>query len=134
MSHWASQYIGRQWEFGKEGPDSYDCWGFVRHVQREHFAIEMPVIPYGTDWHETADHLAKHQERDNWNQIDKPQEGDVVMMARSRLPIHIGVWINANGTQGVLHCLQGAGVLFQPGKGLAACGWGHLQYYRRKAQ
>ena len=134
MTHWAIPYIGRPWVFGAEGPESFDCWGFVRFVQREHFAISMPVIGYAQDWRETAHLLKEHEEFGHWNRVDVPEEGDVVLMARSRLPIHIGVWIKANQTEGVLHCLQGAGVLFQPGKALSSSGWGCLQFYRHKSK
>ncbi len=132
MSHWALQYIGAPWQFGGRGPDTFDCWGFVAHVQRLHFGIEMPFIevPDAEHWRQAAHLLEEHDERKNWEAVGIPQEGDCVLMARARLPVHIGVWIAANGTHGVLHCLQGHGVLFQPARALAVAGWGRLQYYR----
>lgn len=136
MSHWALPYIGLPWVYGAAGPDAFDCWGFVRYVQEKHFAVHMPVIPHEgnpSNWREAADLLANHDERQNWEQVAIPQEGDCVLMARARLPVHIGVWVAANGTAGVLHCLQGQGVLFQAARALPAAGWGHLLYYRHKA-
>ncbi len=133
MSHWATQYIGLPWEFGAAGPDKFDCWGFVRMAEKVHFGIDMPHVGYAADWHETANHLKVHPERANWNLVTTPSEGDVVMMARNRLPIHIGVWINANNTSGVLHCLEGSGVLFHAAKNLRMNGWGSLQYFRHKS-
>lgn len=131
MTHWATQYIGLPWEYGAKGPEGYDCWGFTRHIQKEHFGISMPEIDYGREWHTAANNLQNHEERANWCRTAVAEEGDIVMMARSRLPIHIGVYITANRTPGILHCLQGVGVVFNPLLSLRSAGWGSLQYYRR---
>lgn len=131
MTHWAIQYIGLPWKYGAQGPTEFDCWGFVRHVEREHFGVDVPLIDYDDDWHVAARHLKEHPERVNWERMERPREGDLVMMARGRLPIHIGVYITANGKPGILHCLQGAGVVFNEMKSLRSAGWGALQYYRR---
>lgn len=131
MNHWAVPYIGIPWAYGATGPDAFDCWNFVCHIQKTHFSIEMPKVDYNRDWHVAADHLANHEERQKWVRTELPLEGDVVMMARSRLPIHIGVFINANRTRGILHCADHQGVVFNPLGTLVGAGWGRLQYYRR---
>lgn len=136
MSHWATQYIGRPWVYGKAGPDEFDCWGFVRYIQREHFGVEMPEVAVADrhDWRNSAQQLAEHDERKHWTRVVQPVEGDVVLMARNRLPTHIGLWVAANGTLGVLHCLEGAGVLYSPARALQAAGWGALQHYRHESK
>lgn len=130
MNHWALSYIGLPWKYGASGPEEYDCWGFVREIQRSHFQLELPEIDYGPDWHTAADNLDRHPEKRNWVQVVDPSEGDVVMLARSRLPVHIGVYITANAQPGVLHCLQGTGVIFQPLATMRMSGWGSLKFYR----
>lgn len=134
MTHWATAFIGLPWRYGAQGPDEFDCWGFFRHVQSTQFNIDAPLISYEQDWRDSAKQLDDHAERDNWIQVQQPQEGDAVLMGRSRLPVHIGIWIEANGTQGVLHCLERVGVHFTPARSLRAEGWGHLSYYRHKTK
>lgn len=133
MSHWALHYIGLPWEYGSEGPDSFDCWGFIRTVQRDRFGVYMPAIPAPSSWAEARDMINNNAERSNWEQVDAPSEGDLVLMARNRRPVHIGVLILANGILGVLHCMQPNGVVFNSLPSLKSCGWGALTYYRRAA-
>lgn len=133
MSHWAIDLIGKQWKLGEAGPDVFDCWGFVRYVQKHQFGIEVSDVV--VDNLKTAVHeLSKNAERENWVRVWTPMEGDLVMMARNKLPVHIGVWVAANGTTGVLHCVEGSGVLYNPARSLALVGWGGLQYYRHKSK
>lgn len=131
MSHWATGYIGISWEYGAQGPDSYDCWNFVRHVQKTRFSIDVPVILY-TDQRDVSHQLQHNAELDRWTQTDSPIEGDIVMMARAKIPAHVGVWIKANGHEGILHCLQHVGVVFTRENAIRSHGWGQLKFYRRK--
>lgn len=131
MSHWATELIGKPWQYGAQGPDAFDCWGFTRYVQRVHYGVEMPLVQVPEDWRMAREVLATHEERVRWEPVAVPQDGDVVLMARNRIPLHIGVVVFANGVAGVLHCFDPAGVVFQPSQGLRAAGWGSLTYYRR---
>lgn len=133
MTHWASQYIGRPWRYGAVGPDAFDCWGFVRTVQREHFSVDMPPITTPTSWIEAHNVISGNDELRNWGRVDDPNEGDLVLMARNRRPVHIGIFILANGTRGVLHCVQPTGVVFNSLQSLKTSGWGALTCYRRIA-
>lgn len=131
--HWAFDYVGKPWKFGGSGPDEFDCWGFVRWVQRHHYGIEMSDVEYkNDDWKDAARALNEDSERDSWSLVGIPGDGDLVLMARSRLPVHIGVWIKANGTEGILHCVQGVGVSFLRRRDLRLSGWGSFQYYTHK--
>lgn len=132
MTHWALKYIGTPWEYGANGPDKFDCWNFVREVQRVHYGINMPEIDYKQDQRLASAHMRTHPELENWTQEPIAQDGDIVMMARARYPAHVGVWTTANGKPGVLHCLEGAGVVFQQAAIISSHGWGLLKFYRRK--
>lgn len=132
MNHWATGYVGIPWAYGAQGPDCYDCWNFVREVQIKHFGIDVPVILYA-DQRDVSNQLQHNPELDNWVHVNAPAEGDIVMMARAKIPAHVGVWIAANETQGVLHCLKGIGVVFTRQNMIQSSGWGQLKYYRRKA-
>lgn len=130
MKHWAAPLIGLPYELGGHGPDAFDCWGFFRYVQATHYGRDVPEIGVPATVQAQAHTLAGHPERANWTQVDRPEDGDAVLMARRQHPAHIGVWIEANGGAGVLHCMQGAGVVFMPPSSLKMAGWGRLSYYR----
>lgn len=135
MSHWAAKYIGLPWVFGAKGPSEFDCWGFAKHVQRVEYGIDMLELEYDrADWRAAAHELNHSEERKSWVRVDTPRDGDITTLARSRLPVHIGVWIRANGAEGVLHCLEGAGVVYQTARQLPLAGWGGLEYYRHRSK
>jgi cell wall-associated NlpC family hydrolase len=131
MTHWATQYIGLSWEYGGQGPEAYDCWNFVRKIQRDHFGVEVPIIVI-EDQRQASHEMQANSELDNWQSVDVPQEGDIVMMARAKIPAHIGVCVRANNQIGVLHCIQKSGVVFTAMSMLSSNGWGSLKYYRHK--
>lgn len=126
MTHWATDYIGLPWV-----AQEHDCWAFFRKVQREQFGIEVPAFDADAlDRMACARAVAGNPERNKWTRVETPQEGDAVLMARAKYPSHVGIWIAADGG-GVLHCMQGAGVVFQGLGKLKLSGWGHVVFYRR---
>ena len=42
MTHFANKYIGCPWVAGAQGPDSFDCWGFVRFVLLHEYGYNVP--------------------------------------------------------------------------------------------
>jgi cell wall-associated NlpC family hydrolase len=130
MNHWAFNYMGLEHRRGATGPDAYDCLGFVTEIQRVRFGITMSPIDRSFEIADDAKVIRDHPERQQWVEVDKPQEGDVVLMARRKIPVHIGVWIQANGTVGVLHCVERAGVIFSTIPNLAIQGWGSVSFFR----
>lgn len=126
MSHWALQYIGEPWVAGE-----HDCWAFVRRIWRDHFGLDVPAVDV-----DACNRLAcvrafsGHAERASWHNVATPQEGDAVLLSQSKHPSHVGVWIDADGG-GVLHCIEGTGVVFQTVSSLRAAGWHTLEFYRK---
>lgn len=130
-THWATDYIGLPWRYGAEGPEEFDCWGFVRYMQMQHYGIEMAAVGYAyTSVREAAEAIENSQVRKEWIEVPAPQEGDIVLMARNKIPVHVGIWIQANGTGCVLHCVQGTGVMCSHGRSLSVTGWGGVRYFR----
>ena len=129
MTHWAEHYIGIPWEPTGEGPDSYHCWSFVRHIQEKHFGRTLPGIPNPEDILSIARGFRDHPERRRWDLVKVAIEGDCVLMRQARYPIHVGVWLDVDGG-GVLHCSQEAGVAFQRPDVLALNGWRVEGIYR----
>lgn len=131
--HWASELMERgiYWESGGKGPESYDCWSFVRFIWKEYFDISVPEIGVNANnILNVAKELRDNEERMKWNKVDSPKEGDAVLLAHAKFPTHIGVWIDEDGG-GVLHCVKGAGVVFQSIASLENSGWGRIEYFER---
>lgn len=126
---WAAQYIGIPWEAGAQGPDTYDCMGFFRMVQREHFGIAVPIIiaPDYNDPTALAGLFGTHEERGLWPAVNVPQHGDAVIIHK---PLHIGTWLDVDGG-GVLHCTQGIGVIFTAAAAWRMSGFGRREYFRK---
>ena len=131
--HWASHYIGLPWSARGEGPDSFHCWAFVRHIQREHFGRTLPEIPNPEDLLALARAFRDHPERRRWALVGEAADGDCVLMRQARYPVHVGVWLDADGG-GVLHCCGDCGVVFQPPGALALNGWRIEGFYRFKEE
>jgi hypothetical protein len=125
--HWAEQYIGEPWIAGE-----HDCWAFARRVWRERFGRDIPAVDV-----DATNRLAcsrafagAEPERANWEPVHVPFEGDAALIGKNTRPSHVGVWVYANGG-GVLHCVQGVGVVCNDLTSLALTGWRVLGWYRR---
>lgn len=131
MTHWAFNYIGEPWVKGV-----HECGHFFVRVQAEKFGVICEVIDA-----EAAKAIScvralngKHREFQNWIDVDKsaPREGDYVAMSHHTRPHHIGVWVDADGG-GVLHCVEGSGVIFSSRKSLASNGWNITEVRRHRS-
>lgn len=60
--HWAIQYLGCPWSATGEGPDSFNCWNFVRFVQARHFGRELPAIPFPEEMLDRAKLFRDHDD------------------------------------------------------------------------
>ena len=125
-----TRLIGLPWIAGARGPEAYDCWGLFLAVQHDHFGRDLPEIPVDAlDLRAVLDAFSAHPERQRWQAVPQPEEGDAVLMRQSRYPVHIGVWLNIDGG-GVLHAVRHAGVVFQTLAALDAHGWRIEGFYR----
>lgn len=132
--HWATQYIGTPWLIGgstlKEG---LDCWGFFRHIQEKHYNLKLPVIQFDDYDHKAViENFASSDERKKWLEVDSPVDGDAVLLRTSRLPNHVGVWLDCDDVVGVLHSVENMGVMFSTIKSLSTHGWKVVAFYRRR--
>ena len=127
MSNYA-KYIGIPWEAGAQGPESFDCMAFFRHVQEKNFGIEVPTIiaPDYDDANILVDLMINHPERQKWLKIPTPEHGCAVIVHK---PMHIGVWLDIDGG-GVLHCVRGVGVIFTSNGSWSVSGFGRREYFR----
>lgn len=128
--HWAARYIGLPWALGALGPNAFDCWGLVRHVELQHFGRALPPLGAGMNivtqgWESPAAGVYA--------------AGDIVEMRSARGP-HVGIWIEADRRAGVLHSvglrdeagIDHGSVLFTMPEALAALGLGRLKLWKPK--
>lgn len=128
--HWAFSYIGTPWKNGAQGPDAYDCWSFFRFVQKKHFNLEVPPVFVDADnFRAVAKEMQKEEMHDGWSSVDRPSEGCAVLMAHSKHPSHVGIYLEVDGG-GVLHCVRGEGVVFSTLSSLKISGWGRVEFYK----
>lgn len=112
-----NQYIGLPWVAGGRSLSGMDCWGLLRHVQKEHFGVNLPDAPTVEPY--------RHGE---WVQADQPFHGAGVLLRAGHDP-HVGVWLDVDGG-GVLHSLRGAGVIFTAAPALRIQGFSKPRFYR----
>lgn len=131
MTHWAGQYIGLPWQSGAQGPEAFDCWALVRHIQRERYGRDLPVID--VDAHDLGAVRAafrEHPERARWRRVDPPQDGDCVLTHRGGQADHVGVYLDIDAGR-VLHAIRHSGVVCTALPALQRLGW-HPEFYRFK--
>jgi hypothetical protein len=125
IENWPLRYIGDEWISG-----SHDCWGFVRRVWAECFGLDVPVIDVDAINPLTVRREFRSQaERENWEVCDW-EEGCAVLMGKSQRPCHVGVWTWMD-RGGVVHCVEGSGVIFTAPSALLSMGYHILGCYRR---
>ena len=92
-------------------------------------ARELPVVDVDATRSMAVAHaFAGHPALGSWEAIEAPQEGAAVLMAHNRNPNHVGLWVGG----GILHSVQGAGVIYTTPLMLRHSGWNVLGHYRLK--
>ncbi len=124
--------IGARWMANTYGEDGFfDCWGLVVYVQKHLFGRDLPRIDCpAMDEASLANLFSTTGARSQWRVKDakaKPVHGDLVEMARGKLPHHIGVYLAVDRGK-VLHCAGGHGVTFQSPLDLKAGHWRIVRY------
>lgn len=126
--HWAAAYIGLPWVNGES-----DCWHFARQVWHERFGWDVPAVEVDAASALAGRRAFRDGARADWCVAEEPEEGDAVLMATGERPCHVGIWVAADGG-GVLHSVEGAGVIFTRGRRIMDIGYRVLGYYRRVAR
>ena len=118
MKHWAEKYIGKPWINGK-----YDCWGLVREVYKNELGVELsPIVTDATNIKEV---LCEFKKSTNYNKLQKTfnlLDKVIVVLTQNKYPCHVGIYADVDGG-GILHNLQGIGVVFQKIPDLEMNGW-----------
>ena len=131
MTHFANKYIGLPWVAGAQGPDCFDCWGFVRWVLFHEYGVIVPRVNVNPDnLRNVLTAFLKDPAFQAFKKVSQPLDGYVVLLSQSKNPVHCGLWLDIDGG-GVLHCERGIGVVFQNKKSLFLSGWTLYSFYRR---
>lgn len=126
---WIRDYLGAPFEHDAYGPTTFDCYGLLWHVAREHGGITLPRFD------DMAGQLARinaaiqgQMLSADWHEVDAPRDFDAVVMRRAGEAYHVGAWLAVDGGK-VLHATP-AGVLCSDVGALRRMGFRHLQYFR----
>lgn len=130
MMHWAEQYLGKPWESGAQGPDSFNCWGLVRTVAKAHFGFEPPLIVIDESIGSAVRAAFRtHPAHAQYQCVTHPIAGDIVEMGSAKDMWHVGIWLDVDGG-GILHSVQGVGVVYTQTRHLKMLGWSRTIFWR----
>lgn len=130
MTMSADKYIGRPWVNGGQGPQAFDCWGFVRYVYAQEYGIPLAAIDVSAYAALAVRRAAKEAAPvSDFVSVDllDLEDADIVLCSQAKHPHHVGIWIGG----GLLHCVEGAGVVYQTRQSLQRHGWNLISGYRR---
>jgi cell wall-associated NlpC family hydrolase len=136
-SHWSAPLVGLPWKPGAEGPDAFDCWGLVKHVQAHVFGRAMPALAVNVREAPKEQWAAIRTlvQRSAWQRVAYWRAGDVLLMLNALGLPHVGVVIEGDR---LLHAQGGEGedgkpfgsVSADPIGSLGRLGYGHLEAWR----
>ncbi len=127
---WPLDYIGRPFRSGASGPACFDCWGLVRHYYQTVRKVHLPVADcHDFGLKEVRRGFARPELYRGFGRVDKPADGDCVLMKQGRWPSHVGLWSDLDGGR-VIHALPQTGVVAQPLYEIARAGYEVAGYYR----
>ena len=94
---WVQEYIGKTYELGACGPDSFDCYRLMAVVMGEKYKRPVPLkgdmVPdpsggRGAFLRAIAGMLG---ERADWQEVDAPQPGDGILLRHGKHEAHCGL-------------------------------------------
>jgi hypothetical protein len=133
-SEFLAEQIGQPWAWR-----DLNCWDFAAHVEGELFGRNLPVVMVPGDlskrW--VLEAIEAHPERGLWQAVEMGPgglvtagDGALVLMAHTRMPAHIGVWLKQE--QRVIHCSEQHGVCLETVLALKQMGWRKMTFYEPK--
>lgn len=99
--HWSDEYVGREYI-----PEEFDCVHLVVEVQNKIYGKQIEVqVEREQNVFKLCRQIDQHLET-FYEQVEQPEEGDMVLMkCRGRLN-HTGVYVVIDGVPYVLHNLR----------------------------
>lgn len=122
------EHLGKPYKLGTQGPDYFDCWGWVRFINKELWNREIPWIDMSKG--SISDFIKsgyEYRSQMDWVVIPNPIHSCLVEMSHARHAHHVGVFINVDGGQ-VVHSIQGGGVVCDPLLTIPISGWHSIKF------
>ena len=121
--------LNKPWEVSKDGDNSFDCYGLVKHCYNKLLNIKLPDYAYDvfdvSNLLKTIDYQKKQP--CFYKIVKKDRKSfDIVLMGRNQKPTHVGVYL----AKGILHCTKDAGVIYTPLNNLKTQYYNYLYFYR----
>jgi len=130
--HWAAGLIGKPYKLGARGPAQFDCWGVPQFCWCLRLGIEVPDV--GAEAVVLSQRVKAFQTCGFGGveafEVKQPRELDAVFMTLRTAAHHIGLWISPDPVGGVLHAIEGAGVVYQRRADLEAHGLAVVKFMR----
>jgi len=105
-----NDYVGIPYKHGGRDWDALDCYGLVKLVYQEEYGIVLrDWATDAMDLREKSEAIASILCTGEWQEVEEPEDGDFVVCRRLRAAHHIGLFFGG----GVLHAVQGTGVIYQ---------------------
>jgi cell wall-associated NlpC family hydrolase len=126
--HWAVPLIGKPFESQARGPGKFDCWGLLWWVYKTRFNLELPLFSCVPAYDTTLVSTTIDCERQTWERVEQPRDGDAVLMGRTKRYHHVGIWAEVDGGL-VVHAFR-TQVVAQSLSAVRRCGISHYAFYR----
>ena len=123
MSHWTMRYLGMPYEPG-------GCLLLFMLVQRERFGRIIDPVAIPGQLKDQVLAFSAAPEKVGWAKVEKPIDGDAVLMSFHARPHHIGTYVADVARGSVLQSLEGNGVVLPALASQKAAGWHVLGFYR----
>lgn len=129
MSSWITDYLGKPWQVGANGPDAFDCWGLLEDIYKTRKGI---ILSRYAD----LDKLNKKEvcltmQRDletTWQRLESPV--DLCLVTLSNLldrVFHVGCYIEKDKGY-VIHTQKKSGCMIEPMDKIVL-NWKHISFY-----
>ena len=99
-------YMRCEFQHGAYGPNDFDCYGLVWHVNKHHNNLDLPRFDdIGYQMERINNAITGQTSGDDWLEVQTPEDFDVVVLRRAGEAYHVGVWLNVDGGK-VLHAME----------------------------
>lgn len=124
-----SECVGKPWSVMGRGPESFDCWGFVRHVLKNGFGFDAPDWLYESGPEVRPALFETGRTSPGWYQLDSFKPYCIVLIGQSDKITHVGIYHPDNM---IFHSLESKGVVGTTIKAMKRLGFGLLIPYAHK--
>lgn len=115
------------WTKDGNGPTDWNCWNLLGHLLKEYFHEDLPKIDTSLPEELKELHSRKLREGE-WLIVPSPIHGCGALLKEGQNP-HVGLYLDIDGG-GVLHALEGHGVVFTPLNALRLLGFSRTKFYK----